>query len=275
MRADLHLHTVYSDGALPPEEVAQMEARAGVRLIAFTDHDSMEGAKEKRAAAERYGLLSVSGWEVSSYSPQKVHVLGYCCTAGEAYRTFLEERRRGAIVRAEDSIAKANECFSLSVTLDDAERFHLKKSAPLHTMHVVRAFAEALGEDPESLYRRYFSEGKCAYSGLCRPTPEDAIEVIHASGGIAVLAHPARIALPEEARTALIEGLAERGLDGIECYHSTHTAAETETFLRFARSRGLLVTGGSDFHAEGAGRVAGLPEFHADGRLLEALRIPS
>lgn len=276
MRADLHLHTLYSDGIHTPEEVAKRAAEAGVKLIAFTDHDSMEGAREKRAAAERYGLFSVPGWEVSSYCPEKVHVLGYCCRDGEAYRAFLQARRRGAYLRAEDMISKANGIFSLSLTLADAEEFHKVKTAPVHTMHVVKAFAAALGQaDYGALYNEYFAYGKPAFSGLYRPTPEEAIDVVHASGGIAVLAHPARIPMEEERRKIYLETLVSRGLDGIECYHSTHTASETEYFLRFARGHGLLVTGGSDFHADGMGRRTGFPPFEADEALLRALEIPS
>ena len=134
MRADLHIHTYYSDGAYSPREIAARAARAGVDLISMTDHDSLEGLPAKRAAAREAGLAYVSGWEVSSYAGDaKVHVLGYGCAPCEAYENFLAARREGAIVRAKDMIEKANAYFSLHLTLEDAERFHLKKQTPLHT----------------------------------------------------------------------------------------------------------------------------------------------
>lgn len=270
------MHTVYSDGGHTPLEVARFAREAGVQLLAFTDHDSMEGEEEKRAAASACGLTFVQGWEVSSYTPQKVHVLGLNCVRGQAYERFLAARWEGARVRAADMIERANKLFSLSLTLEDAEALHEKKSAPLHTMHVVKAYARALGaEDYGALYERYFERGKPAFSGLCRPTPLEAVEVIHASGGIAVLAHPARIRMGEEARRGVIRTLVEAGLDGIECYHSTHTEEETAYFLRIAKEHGLLVSGGSDFHVLGRGRTVGLPRFEADERLLAALGIPS
>lgn len=270
MRADLHLHTHYSDGSYSPAEVARRAREAGVSLISMTDHDSMEGMEEKAAAAEAQGLLFVRGWEVSAYANGKVHVLGYRCTAGEAYRRFYEARMRGARVRAEEMLAKANAHLGLCVTMEEVERKHLKKEAPLHTMHVVKTFAERLGKSLQEVYETYFEKGRPAYSELERPSPEDAIDVIHACGGLAVLAHPARIPLDTAEREALMDALAAYGLDGIECSHSTHTASETEYFKAYARRKGLLETGGSDFHAEGE-RVPGLPEFYPSGRLLAAL----
>ena len=146
MRADLHIHTYYSDGKYTPQEIARRAAQAGMELISMTDHDSLEGLEEKRAAAREEGLAYIAGWEVSSYVEEaRVHVLGYGCKPCAAYREFLQARMEGAAVRARDMIKKGNERFGLCVTLEDAERLHPKKSAPLHTMHVVSAFAQKLG----------------------------------------------------------------------------------------------------------------------------------
>ena len=270
MKADLHIHTVYSDGAHTPDEVARMAREAGAALFSMTDHDSLEGLAEKRAAARAHGLKYVSGWEVSAYEgDKKVHILGYGCAENAAYAAFLRARCEGAVVRARDMIEKANALLHLNVTLEDAEREHVKKSAPLHTMHVVAAFARRLGKKKGETYLAYFAEGRPAYSGLCRPAPQDAVEAIHACGGIASLAHPGRIALPEEALFRLADALVAGGLDGIECFHSQHTAGDTARFAAYARERGLLITGGSDFHVAGRGRTIGLPEFVPSGRLLD------
>ena len=272
VRADLHLHTVYSDGAYPPAELALRAKAAGAELISMTDHDSLEGYEEKRAAAEAAGLSYVAGWEVSSYEGEaKVHILGYGCRPNGAYAAFLEERRRGALVRAAEMIKKANACFSLSLTLDDAEAYHLKKDAPLHTMHVVAAFASRLGAKKGDLYLAYFSAGKPCYSGACRPAPQDALSVIHAAGGLAVLAHPGRIPLPSEERENLMDALVGEGLDGIEYIHSDHTEEERAYFEAYGRKHGLYLTGGSDYHAEGMRRRAiAQPPFFPESRLLEA-----
>lgn len=273
MRADLHIHTYYSDGAYSPAQIAAMAREAGFSLISMTDHDSLAGLEEKTRAAADCGLSYVPGWEVSAYRGDlKVHILGYGCRICAPYEQFLRARREGALARAEDIIARANEYFGLDVTLADAERFHQKKDAPLHTMHIVAAFAERLGRDKGDLYAAAFEPGKPCHSLIGRPSPQDAIDVIHASGGIAVLAHPGRIKLSAERRFSLMDELVGRGLDGIECSHSDHTEEQTAQFAAYARLRGLLQTGGSDFHAEGRNRVIGQPPFSPSEELLAAFR---
>ena len=273
MRADLHIHTYYSDGAYSPAQIAAMAREAGLSLISMTDHDSLAGLEEKTRAAADCGLSYVPGWEVSAYQGDlKVHILGYGCRICAPYEQFLRARREGALARAEDIIARANEYFGLDVTLADAERFHQKKDAPLHTMHIVAAFAERLDRDKGDLYAAAFEPGKPCHSLIGRPSPQDAIDVIHASGGIAVLAHPGRIKLSAERRFSLMDELVGRGLDGIECSHSDHTEEQTAQFAAYARLRGLLQTGGSDFHAEGRNRVIGQPPFSPSEELLAAFR---
>ena len=273
MRADLHIHTYYSDGVFSPAQIAAMAREAGLSLISMTDHDSLAGLEEKTRAAADCGLSYVPGWEVSAYQGDlKVHILGYGCRICAPYEQFLRARREGALARAEDIIARANEYFGLDVTLADAERFHQKKDAPLHTMHIVAAFAERLDRDKGDLYAAAFEPGKPCHSLIGRPSPQDAIDVIHASGGIAVLAHPGRIKLSAERRFSLMDELVGRGLDGIECSHSDHTEEQTAQFAAYARLRGLLQTGGSDFHAEGRNRVIGQPPFSPSEELLAAFR---
>ncbi len=273
MRADLHCHSHYSDGFYSPEEVLLRAKSSGVTLCSITDHDSMEGAEEKRACAKALGICYLDGWEVSAYLKGKVHVLGYGCQRKEAYRAFVEARKEGAVLRAQEMIERANRVLNLSLTIDHAQAFHQKENAPLHTMHVVRAFAKELGVYYGDLYEQLFAEGKEAHSTLCRPTPQEAVDVIHACGGKAFLAHPARILLDEHEKKVLLDHLVDGGLDGIECYHSAHTAVDTEYFLRYASSRRLLVSGGSDFHKDGTGRKVGFPAFYANGELLMALSV--
>lgn len=273
MRADLHIHTYYSDGAYTPEQIAAMARDAGLGLISMTDHDSLAGLEEKTRAAADFGLSYVPGWEVSAYQGDlKVHILGYGCRICTPYEQFLRARIAGAVERAKDIIIKANEHFGLDVTLAEAERFHQKKDAPLHTMHIVAVFAARLGCNKGDLYAAAFEPGKPCHSLIGRPAPQDAIDVIHASGGIAVLAHPGRIRRSDEERFSLMDVLAGAGLDGIECVHSDHTEEQTAQFAAFACSRGLLQTGGSDFHAEGRSRAIGRPYFDPSEALLAAFR---
>ena len=271
IRADLHLHTLSSDGAFPPEEIARRIKAAGVQLFAVTDHDNMGGVARAEEAAKAEGLLFVRGMEISSYNEYgKVHVLGYCCQENAVYKQFLKERVEGSYIRAEDLLKKANEYLGTKLTLNDAEEFHLHKNAPMHTMHVVNAYAKALSRERGELYREVFSFGKPAYSELCRPTPEDAIRLIRGMEGVSSLAHPVQIHASGTQLFAFIDELRRAGLNGIECYHSSHTKVDAESFVSYAKRYGLLVSGGSDFHVDGTDRILGKPEFFASDELLKA-----
>lgn len=274
IHADLHMHTVFSDGAYSPEELARRVKETGVALFSVTDHDNMEGAERAEAAARNEGLLFVRGMEISSYNEfGKVHVLGYGCRKDSRYRAFLKEREEGAFLRADDGRKKANEALGINLSMEEVEKRHLQKNTPLHTMHVVDAFASRIGREKMWVYRNYFSFGKPCYSDLFRPTPRDAIETVHALGGLAVLAHPVQIRSSGTERINFIDGLLKAGLDGIECYHSTHTDKESAYFAAYAKEKKLLVTGGSDFHSDGTERILGVPEFYASDELLKAFAL--
>ncbi len=274
IRADLHMHTLFSDGAYTPEELARRVKEAGVSLFSVTDHDNMEGVERAEEAAKKEGLLFVRGMEISSYTGSgKVHVLGYRCRKDSVYQAFLKERAEGSYLRADDARRKANEALGMNITMEEVEESRPQKNTPIHTMHVVDAFASRLGRKKIWVYRKYFSYGKPAYSDLYRPTPFEAVDVIHALGGIAILAHPAQIWVSEEERKSLLDGLLKAGLDGIECYHSSHTKKESAYFAAYAKEKKLLVSGGSDFHSDGGERILGLPEFYASDELLKALSL--
>lgn len=271
MKADLHMHSVYSDGRLTPKELAFKAKSAGLDLFSVTDHDSLEGLEEKKQAAKEVGLPFLSGWEISAYADTKVHVLGYGCKPGGAYAEFLKKRLESGYLRADDMRKKANAYYGLDVTMDEIEEFHLVKSAPMHTMSTVCAFARRLGCDYGELYLNTFTKGKPAYSDLGRPTPEEGVEIIHGMGGKAFLAHPGRIELGFSEREELFRRLILKGLDGIEYIYTTHTVSETEYFKQFAEKHDLLLSGGSDFHAEDGVHIVGKPDFFPDEKLLEAI----
>ena len=272
MRADLHTHTVYSDGAHTPEELAAIAKRNGVGMLAVTDHDSMEGADRKKRAIEGEGILFTHGIEISAYLGCKVHVTGYACDPhSEAYRVFLQDRREESLLRAEDILAK---CKKLGIVLSMQEVLAERQmeSAPVHTMHVARAIhKKGVCADAGEVYETLLCRGAPAYSDVGRLTPFDAVGFIHSFGGIACLAHPGRIEMDDFEREKLLFRMKEYGLDGIECIYPSHTERETKTFLALADRLSLFVTGGSDTHLEGAGRRVGSPLFEPSEALLERI----
>lgn len=273
MRADLHLHSVYSDGLYTPDEICFRAVKAGVELISITDHDCMNGEEEKRAAAKKYGLNYLSGWEISAYEGlTKIHITGYNCEKGEHYQNFLKLRVALSYERARDSLKKLQK-LGISVPLEIVLDGMADKSAPVHTMHLSRAVERATGIPFDRAYEEYLAPGKPAFSALGRPTPKQAIECIHLSGGIASIAHPGRLTLSFSEREKTIYRLKELGVDGIEAYYTTHTNEETAYFSSLAKELSLLKTGGSDTHFEEQTHKIGYPVFYADEELLSRVKI--
>ncbi len=273
MFADLHVHSVYSDGWYTPDELCKRARLRGVSLLSVTDHDTLAGEEDKRAAAEKYGITYLTGWEISAYDKDnKMHILGYGCRLDEGYFSFTAERKRLALLRAEDSVEKLRKS-GVDVTMDSVLAHRAAADLPVHTMHVARAVAKALGISDGEAYEGYLAHGKAGHSLLGRPTPKQAIDCIHETGGVACIAHPGRIFLAKEEKEAAIRALAKEGLDGIECAYTTHTQEEEKYFASLARTLKLLVTGGSDTHIEDGTHTIGQPRFSPDGEFLERLKI--
>lgn len=273
MRADLHIHSTYSDGFYSPDEICRIAKERGLRLLSVTDHDTMAGDPVKREAAQKYGLCYLSGWEISAYEGlDKIHVLGYGCQRGKAYEEFLSARKAASYARAEDSVKKFR-ALGVPVSMSDVEAMQKDRTAPIHTMHVARAAALYLDLPFGEVYERYLNVGKPANSNIGRPSPKEAIDCIHALGGVASVAHPGRISMPKDKRKRLLKELADYGMDGIEAVYTTHTEEETEYFRALAKTWGLLVTGGSDTHVEDGTHAVGAPVFSAGEEFLERVGI--
>lgn len=266
MKADLHIHSLYSDGIHTPSELAQRAREEGLDLICITDHDNMAGEVDKKQAMEQLGIPFLRGWEISAATDRKVHILGYNCSFGKAYDDFLEKRKEEAIDRAEELIRRANKYLDMDLTMEQIQEENYEKGNVLHVAYAVRAYAKRLGRGEMELYLELFNKGRPLYIVPRRPSPEEAIDVIHKLGGIAVLAHPGRMRM--HGKYDLIYRLIDAGIEGIECYYTTHTIPETEHFLEIAHRNNLFVTGGSDFHFDNGIPVFGKPDYEVDENFL-------
>jgi predicted metal-dependent phosphoesterase TrpH len=246
MPVDLHVHTTASDGALSPSDVVRAALKAGLSAIAITDHDSTAGLDEAIAAAEGSGLVVVQGVELSADARDAgdVHVLGLMIDRRDArLRDTLASLRNQRVERARamtEMLARAGHRIGFEEVLAFAGagsvgRVHVAQALvdAGSVATVAEAFTLLIGEDaPFYVPKRTLS-------------PARAVALIHAAGGVAVLAHPGlsgASAIPE-----LIEG----GLDGIEAFHAEHTPEQQAAFAQAAADAGLLVTGGSDYHGPG------------------------
>lgn len=275
IRADLHVHTYYSDGVQSPAEVVNAAARAGLDMIAVTDHDTAAAYGEFSAQAEKRGIYPVRGVEISAYhNGIKLHTLGYGLDFDSPpVKEFLERLYKGAQRRAEDMLSKLAQ-NGVKLSMEEVDLCRYSKAAPIHSMHVARAAAKKgyANGNPYNFYMQYLAEGKCANSMLCRPTPEETVRVIKAGGGISSIAHPGRVMMPESDFAALAARLKQAGLNGIEAVYSTHTVRQTAYYSDLASSLGLFVTGGSDCHYPEGNKKVGFPQFYPSEELIERLK---
>ncbi len=273
IRADMHIHTYYSDGTQSPADVIAAARKAGLGLVCVTDHDTMGGSGEVRKLAADAGIRAVDGIEISAYAEVKVHTLGYGLDRDcAAFKKYYKQAVEGSYARCEDTLKKLKERgIEVPLTAVLAER--TVESTPVHSMFICRAAAKlGYAKSAGQFYLSCLADGKFAHSRVGRLTPEQAVETINACGGWASLAHPGRITLDEGIKEKLISRLKDLGLRGIEAVYSGHTVKETAYYKEIARKYGLLVTGGSDTHFSGGPRAVGTPEFYPDEALLDALK---
>ncbi|MDX8152510.1 PHP domain-containing protein [Patulibacter brassicae] len=260
LRFDLQSHSTASDGALAPADVVRAAHAAGVELLALTDHDSVSGIDEALAAADELdGIALVPAIEVSSLDGDRadLHVCGYGIDHRDpALRATLEEWRADRVGRSDRMVAALRE---LGWAVDDAPlvarreaggtigRPHVAAAAFDHPDNAERRAAEGL-ETATDLLVAYLTPGAPAFRERTRPTVAEAIDVLHAAGGVAVWAHPFWDVEAPAAVTERLERFAGLGLDGVEAFYPSFDEAQTRFLVGEAERLGLLSTGSADFH---------------------------
>jgi len=250
VHVDLHTHSVRSDGTTTPTENVVMAAEAGLSGLALTDHDTLEGWEEAASACAARGLGFVPGLELSTELDQtSVHVLGYWVDPDdEALAAECDRLRRERFHRAQRILALLDG-LGASVELDRVLAH--AAGAPVGRPHIAAAMVEAghVGELGEA-FDAYLRDGGPAWVAKHALHPTDAVGLIRAAGGVAVLAHPGCTDLAHDEAVALVDRLALVGLAGIEADHAGHTCEESAVWRRVAVERQLEVTGSSDFHGD-------------------------
>ncbi|WP_432822633.1 PHP domain-containing protein [Trichloromonas sp.] len=257
---DLHLHSTCSDGSYPPAEVVRMAAGAGLAAMALADHDNIDGIDAAMAAGAELGIEVISAVELSVVweSLQDIHLLGYGFDHHHAelqgalkyFREFRETRNEQIVVRVNEKLVSEGR------QPIDLEAVKQKAGGTIGRPHIAMALLEdghvsAKGE----AFDRYLVP--CNVEKRFFPIAE-AIELIHRAGGAAVLAHPPFIPVERAEFPNLLDAFVALGLDGVEAFNSGATNDDIDWYITQARRRGLIVTGGSDFHGiEGEGLVVG------------------
>jgi predicted metal-dependent phosphoesterase TrpH len=242
-RIDLHLHTAASDGSLSPRELVVEAAAQGVTLLAVTDHDTVGAVAEAVAAGSEFGVTVIPGVEIAVDSASRdIHLLGYYLRWGdEALQAALARLRGEREARNARIVEKLRE---LKVPVDLARVQEISGSGSVGRPHIAAALVEAghVASQSEAFWR-YLGRGKPAFVSRVRLPVAEALRIITGAGGLAALAHAAKMG----SVGAVLETLGE-GVEGLEVFHSDHTREDTEWLLKLARERSLLVTGGTDSH---------------------------
>jgi len=239
---DLHMHSTASDGVLAPAAVVAAARAAGLAAIALTDHDTLEGVPEARAAGERVGLRVVAGVELSAHEgDRELHVLGLHLTRVSALEERLVALRATRRTRAMQIVEKLR-TLGFPIELDAVWRE--AGEGAVGRPHVARVLiANGWAKDHRDAFDRLIGSGRPAYVPKQRlPLPE-AVQMLRDAGGLAIIAHPG----PDGSRSRL-EMFKRIGFDGVEVRHPSHTVEDIARLGTLADYLGLVPSGGSDWH---------------------------
>jgi predicted metal-dependent phosphoesterase TrpH len=250
LNADLHCHSVVSDGTLTPEELAARARANGVELWALTDHDEIGGQQRAMAASRAQGLPYLTGTEISiTFAGQTVHIVGLGFDAeDERMKAGLQQTRGGRGARAQE-MAASLAAVGIRGAFEGALKYAGNPELISRT-HFARWLVETgVCRETNEVFRKYLTEGKPGFVPHRWATLRDAVDWITASGGVAVIAHPARYSFSPTEEYALFSEFKAHGGQAVEVVTGSHTAAEYVKYADMAREFGLAASRGSDFHS--------------------------
>lgn len=278
---DLHCHSTASDGTCSPRELVSMAVKLGLKALALTDHDTMDGLPEFQAASREFPqICCVPGVELAARNRENKN-LGYHIVGlflGEPSREMNEFTAGCRNARVKRNYAILEKLAGMGYHLDMADLEREANGGVVGRPHIARALVRlGAAESVQGAFNRFLGTAKSAYVAREVPSPEEAISAIHSCGGVAVWAHPFTKGNPTVAKLRqMAVDLKAIGLDGMECYYALHTPKQVQNALEICRSVGLFPSGGSDFHGENIHGVklgVGTGHLQVPDRLLEPLRL--
>ena len=266
LNADLHCHSVVSDGTLTPEELAQRAKAQGVTLWALTDHDEIGGQARAAAAAAACGLDYLSGVEISvTFLHQTVHIVGLGFDVNNAALIEgLQQTRGGRSQRAREMAADLAR-VGIQGSFEGALKYAGNPDLISRT-HFARFLVETgVCKDTYEVFRKFLTEGKPGFVEHRWASLKDAVRWITQSGGVAVIAHPARYKFSANEELALFTEFKGYGGLGVEVITGSHSTAESANYAAIALEFGLAASRGSDFHSPDESRteLGALPDLPA------------
>jgi 3',5'-nucleoside bisphosphate phosphatase len=257
---DLHTHTTFSDGTTTPEKNVHDALEAGLEGLGVTDHDTTAPFERARAAADGTSLDLVLGTEFSAeLDGQSVHVLGYWVDPGFAPLADELDRLRNERDHRARAIVDRFNGLGIEVTYERVAE--LAGGAPIGRPHIAQAVVDTgAAPDLRAVFDHWLADGGPAYVEKHAVDPDRAVELLVASGGVAVLAHPGLFGARDGhggIEPTVIERMAAVGLAGIEADHPDHTDEQRQRYRDLAVALGLEVTAGSDYHGDAKTNVLG------------------
>ncbi|NOQ45772.1 MAG: PHP domain-containing protein [Desulfobulbaceae bacterium] len=275
MCVDLHTHSIYSDGTATPAEIVDLAAAKKLHAVSLTDHDTVAGVFEAVKQGRETGITVVPGLEVSAvHRTFSLHILGYGIDPTNLKLTNrLGELQDGRRERNRNILDKLQR-LGISLTLDEVERFsHCGQTGRPHIAKLL--MHKGIVKTMDQAFKNYLGRGKPAWSSRFCYSAAETIDIIHAAGGVAVLAHPGQLDPAMKVQPRLIAELVERGLDGLEIFYPTHTKKMKKRLLELAARYNLLATGGSDYHGanrSGKGLAGGRNPLCPPDSILDSLQ---
>ncbi len=247
-RADLHCHSLYSDGTLSPKELIDLAKEKKLQGLSITDHDTIKGySQEVFSYAQEKGIRLLCGVEISSsLQEQTVHILAYGRgVLEESLQKFLSEVVKKRKKRNEEIVDKLNE-HGLKVDVEEIYQLALKNGCAetvIGRPHIANLLVEkGYVKNFQEAFQKYLQDGGLCYVSGMKFSPDEVIGHIHQVKAKAVLAHPHVMSL------RLVDSVLEYPFDGIEAYYGRKLPIEEKKWIKIAKDRNLIATGGSDFH---------------------------
>ena len=254
MKIDLHIHTTYSDGTFSPEMVVDTAVDCGLDVIALTDHDNVLSHKVAGDYIKKNNikLEILPGVEINTiYKGYEVHILGYFMdTNNHDFQNLMKAQQEARVKQTREIIELLNKKAGIKIKFEDIKAL-VAEGGSIGRPHIARAITNAGGvNNVMEAYAKYINDESNVYVQRKTVSPHDACEIMYDAGGIPVFAHPIDVEISDE----LTKELVSYGLRGIEAYHRKHSPAMIEHYSSLAEKYGLIITGGSDFHAPSVNR---------------------
>ena len=274
---DLHTHSTASDGSYAPGDIPRIASEQGLAAVALTDHDTVAGIPEFLAAGEKYPLVElIPGVELAAlYGSRELHIVGlFIDHASAALADYLCRQREMRRRRNEEIRARLN-ILGYPTNWGD-EAFADRDPSTVGRPHFAKHLLKFGFTDTRQVFDRLLGHSRPAYVARKLPVAKEAIDAIHASGGVAVWAHPVYRERNEAAWLRRVaKHLAHAGLDGIEGYYSMFSPVETALVTEIAGINNLALSGGSDYHGENSPDISmgsGMGGLRVPAELLSGLK---